>query len=538
MGPGMATMSPTQPVIASHAMRIDRESAPWVPVWMSSLLVPTAAALCILAALPILSSAAKLWLTDPLRSMGMFIPVVSAVLIVRAWHDLGWRQDATWWGIVALLTAVGLTRFREAQWIEFSAGGISFYLPPDGGILAIYASALILVVGGPRLLRACVFPVCLLLMTNPVPDAFTRFLDLPLQHLSAEMARRFAFAVGEHPDGEQLRLMFTPNFGMFIAPGCNGIRGAIVLAYVGLIASYWRGFSRSFCVLAAGCGLALGYLFNLLRLCSLVFYYKIGRSVPSIQPHGAMIDYAIGAVLFLLASSCFAIFLLRRPAVAALAVAHDRRRAPSSKPVLCLAAIALFVAVPNLRAFTRDALSAMRHQGGHAGAQVPQQVGQYKLVNQWAESDQGVETYRWGRYSDGDPSEDILLGLWMQDGYHNALNCHTARAEQIEHGEAIVHRSADGSHMTYSTFSYDDGNSNYFNAATLCEHCTETGVVRHGPLLVIPGRDEHYFDPLTVTAMLIKHETRRGVSPASAGYEPVRAFISGLDEDRIMSQSR
>ena len=34
-----------------------------------------------------------LWTTDALKSIGMFIPLVSFVLILRVWRSLGWEMD-------------------------------------------------------------------------------------------------------------------------------------------------------------------------------------------------------------------------------------------------------------------------------------------------------------------------------------------------------------------------------------------------------------------------------------------------------------
>ena len=53
----------------------------------------------------------------------------------------------------------------------------------------------------------------------PVPHVFSSAVDLPLQHASATVARAFAHALGQPLTQDKLRLMFTPDFGMFIAPG-------------------------------------------------------------------------------------------------------------------------------------------------------------------------------------------------------------------------------------------------------------------------------------------------------------------------------
>jgi exosortase J len=137
--------------------------------------------------------------------------------------------------------------------------------------------------GGPRLLRASIAPLCLLLFVNPVPAAFNSLVDLPLQHLSASTARSFAHFIGLQPTGVQLRMMFAPNFGMFIAPGCNGVRGSITLGYLALIFGYVRRLRLRLLILTTLAALLMGYALNLLRLCVLVVYYRTGVNFPSIQ---------------------------------------------------------------------------------------------------------------------------------------------------------------------------------------------------------------------------------------------------------------
>ena len=97
-------------------------------------------------------------------------------------------------------------------------------------------------------------------------------------------------------------MMFAPDFGMLIVPGCDGNRGAITLAYLTLIFGYTRRLRGWLLAAVSLAAMLLGYGLNLLRLCLLVIYYRIGLSVPSIQKHGEGVDYAIGCTLFLVAT--------------------------------------------------------------------------------------------------------------------------------------------------------------------------------------------------------------------------------------------
>ena len=93
---------------------------------------------------------------------------------------------------------------------------------------------------------------------------------------------------------------------MFIAPGCDGIRGAVTMGYLALILGYLYRFSLRAWVLSVLGAVALGYVFNLIRLCFLVLFYRVALSFPWLQPHGEGADYLIGGLLFLSAAGLFA----------------------------------------------------------------------------------------------------------------------------------------------------------------------------------------------------------------------------------------
>ena len=89
----------------------------------------------------------------------------------------------------------------------------------------------------------------------------------------------FAIALGQKLTPDQLRLMFTPDFGMFIAPGCNGIRGAITMGFIALIAGYLYRFRRYAHVAVVAGAVLLGYVFKFARLCILVLYYLVALRI-------------------------------------------------------------------------------------------------------------------------------------------------------------------------------------------------------------------------------------------------------------------
>src|SRR5437660_1430567 len=180
-----------------------------------------------------------MWTTDALKSIGMFVPLVSLVLILRVWRSLGWEMNGSWWGLAILVATAAVVQMRDRSiLILVLSPQWQISLPPPPLVVFAYGAGVVLLFGGTRLFRAALFPLILLLFVNPVPHIFNTLIDLPLQRASAHVARAFAIALGQPLSPDQLRLMFTPEFGMFIAPGCNGIRGAVTMGFIALIAGY------------------------------------------------------------------------------------------------------------------------------------------------------------------------------------------------------------------------------------------------------------------------------------------------------------
>ena len=92
---------------------------------------------------------------------------------------------------------------------------------------------------------------------------------------------------------------------MFIAPGCNGIRGAITLGLAAVVVGYLYRFRWYVYAPVVAGAVLLGYLFNFLRLCLLVVYYKIALPYPWLQHHAKIADYVIGGCLFVCALAIF-----------------------------------------------------------------------------------------------------------------------------------------------------------------------------------------------------------------------------------------
>ena len=182
----------------------------------------------------------RCWTTDPLRSIGMLVPPVSIVLTLRVWRQNGWQLRGSWWGLLLIGAAYFVSILHASAELFVTAGGALVSLIPLTLPVYLYGSGIALLFAGPRVWRKAWFPLGLLLLSQPVPVLTSSMIDIPLQNISARVAREFATLIHFAPTTPQLRLMFSPDFGIFIAPGCDGIRGAVALGYLALVLGYLK----------------------------------------------------------------------------------------------------------------------------------------------------------------------------------------------------------------------------------------------------------------------------------------------------------
>jgi exosortase J len=420
-----------------------------------------------------------LWTTSPLKSIGGLVPIVSLVLILRAWQAIGWRVHGTWWGLAIVAVTIALVHLRDHAIIELIiTPSWAIFVPPHSAVVLAYTAGAVLLFGGVQLFRAALFPILLTWFVNPVPNAFNLLVDLPLQHASAKIARAFAHALGQPLTSDQLRLMFTPDFGMFIAPGCNGIRGAITMGFFALIAGYLYRFRFRFHVLFVAGAVLLGYVFNLLRLCCLVIYYIIALHFPWLQNRAEMGDYIIGACLFLIATFLLFTVILRLSPTGSLRPPplHISRKPHSNIAsrsfVPRLAAFTLLVvlgSVTYVRAIADSRNAPRAVTDPKALGLFPQRVGNYTLDHAWNEYlvAGGPLIFYWAEYAPADGGAHVSVGISPVLGAHDTLLCHAARGEDwLWHDTLMlptIHAPA-----SFSASFFNDGATQYLEATTVC----------------------------------------------------------------------
>jgi exosortase J len=444
-----------------------------------------------LSLFPLWLKIGRLWATDPLRSIGIVFPLAACLGVLAAWRRLGWSMNGTFWALplvalsILLARAVTISPFLVGYHRQLSG------LMNLGIVLFFYGIGSVLLFGGTRLLRASIIPLCLLLFINPVPGVFNSLVDLPLQHLSASTARAFAHLIGLQPTGAQLRMMFAPDFGMFIAPGCNGVRGSITLGYLALIFGYARRLRPRMMACSTLAAFLLGYALNLLRLCVLVVYYRIGLSVPSIQKYGTGIDYAIGCTLFLFATLGIGLLirLLQPSPTTGIQEARQRPPAersrffPTARPrgyatvarALCFLALTLVFIVPELRSV--PLLLALRPNDQVTLSSFPAKVGSYTLTRTWAEhNSNGMIVLAMAEYSaspgTSDTASNLTFGLWVGSANHLVADSKFAQGKLAQWTGSFDAITRQALPVHFVTSFYDDGISRNYDAEA---SCSDTG---------------------------------------------------------------
>jgi exosortase J len=407
------------------------------------------------------------------------------------------------------------------------------------------------------------FPLVLLWFVNPIPHIFNVFVDLPLQRASAHVARAFAIALGQPLSPDQLRLMFTPEFGMFIAPGCNGIRGAVTMGFIALIAGYVYRFRwHAHAAVVAGAVL-LGYVFNFARLCILVLYYLVALHFTWLQDRAEMGDYIIGACLFLLGTFLL-FYVVRRlsestgeikPPVSHPATVSSSPTGRSSHPFevrfAAMFVLVLFSGYGVARAYAlahSDSDTAQTKTDQTAPGLFPARIGSYTLSRSWNENlFTGPLVFHWAQYVPDGGGTPISLGVSPSMGSHDTLICHSARGEDPLWRDQLMLPTVGNAAISFSGSFFNDGATQYLEATTICNggSCGEyTSDRTHFGLVYSKPTTQALFsqDPQRPIPILLKAETIDTTLPAEVARQQmiaaVRTFVASVDLDSLTQPYR
>jgi exosortase J len=477
-----------------------------------------------------------IWQSDALKSVGLAVPFVCFGLILRDWREIGWEMDGTWWGF-ALFAAGALLVFLRDQTLLIVTVNKDWLLqlPPVPLIAVAYAASFVLLFGGMRLLRAAWFPVALMWAVIPVPQTFSRRVDVPLQHMGALVARNFAHLIGVHLDSTDLKIMFAPNTGMFIAPGCDGLRGSITMGLTAIVVAYYYRFRWYVFLPVVVGGVLLGYVFNFLRLCSMVIYDKISVTHPALGPHEPLADHIVGGCIFVLALLIFfaAIEKLKHRPSEVL----SRPAPPSSVaawPVVAKTIAVLAVAILFGADYFHSAHAQISISTTYPA--VPASIGEYKLVRTWLDqTTTGQVVYTWGEYAAPDkapgiPGDHVSLGISPRLSIHDAEVCHIAKGEDPTwHGQIEAATPSGPTDLT--AVMYNNGVVQKLEASTVCDDGSCRQFSQTGEHVTMVYARPHKDLPMQTAAarpipVILKIETHDTTTPAAQTEQQLAATLT------------
>jgi exosortase J len=412
----------------------------------------------------------------------MLIVPAAIILIAREWRSTGWELRGSWWGLVPLILSYSAVVFGRFLILASRSTTAEVNLLPRVLCLYFFGTGVVLLFAGWRVWRKAWFPLLLLLCGQPVPTAIVYLVDYPLQSFAAQTARAFASLIGFSPGNpDLLKLMFSPTFGMFIAPGCDGMRGAVGLGYAALIAGYVKRVSWGRWFLYVSGGVLLAHLFNLIRLCALVLYYKIAIGYSALENLAKQADYLIGGTLFFVAVLLF-LAIIFRPSAAGVATPRSSRldtRTHLDPPrslvlkisVFCV--IGLIAAVPAIKAVRIDrhsilaSLSSGRMKPDDLNNLLPKQIGDFQLVRAWQEQSTAGIVMESALYKTS-ASQEVTLGIWLPHNRHNAHYSWFVHGESAEMRAERRYATAQGRTVSFDTALYSDGITDRFAGAVEC----------------------------------------------------------------------
>jgi exosortase J len=489
----------------------------------------------------------SVWTTDPLRSIGMLIPPASIFLTLRVWQHLNWQMRGTWWGLGVIGLSYTLSALRQKVVFFAVFGNATASLIPVSLPLYVYASGVVLLFAGTTVWRKAWFPIGLLMLAQPVPILAIGLIDIPLQNVSARVARSFATFIHFAPKTPQLRLMFSPDFGMFIAPGCDGIRGAVTMGYVAMILGYLKRVAWTVWVALVAGAVLLGYIFNFVRLCLLVVYYRIALGHPNLEAVAKQADYAIGSCLFLAATFLFLGIASRRPRVTSPEPGKAGEQGDlldTRVAALRLGAFAVMLtAVLFLPTSALDSTGSGRFDANEFAARLPRQIGAFTLRRTWYEQGDGTPVVQAGAYS-APGSDEITLGVWIApiNHIHDAQACWLARGLEPQLLTIRPYRVRGGDSEPFNTGFYSDGITDSIVVSPWCtpESCAQyrgtsstgrLGFVFLDQTSSIARSKDH---PVSIMIRIDRlHETVPQLTTEDALEGEAERFIAGLDPNSL-----
>jgi len=193
---------------------------PWAQIaWFGALLAAGYA--------PVLWRLAQQWEGD--MGHGVFVPVISAYLVWRKREELLAVKPAPSWLGLAVVLYGGLQLYIATLGAELFLARTAFIITLVGVVLLL---------GGPELVRKLAFPLFLLLFMVPIPAVVYNAITFPLQLLASRLAGD-ALMLLQIPVLREGNILELPEQRLSVVEACSGIRSLLSLSFLCLVYGYF-----------------------------------------------------------------------------------------------------------------------------------------------------------------------------------------------------------------------------------------------------------------------------------------------------------
>jgi exosortase len=170
---------------------------------------------------------AHIWITDSNQAHGLLLVAVAAYLMFHRRKRISQIKPETWLpGLFIMMGAAALLLMGQVV-VEYFVTRAS---------LIILLAGIIGFLLGKNVLKACLFPLFLLLLAIPLPAIVVNSLTLPLKALVSPLAAEMLRAMGVSilQEGNILK---TPQIMLEVVNACSGIRSVFSLFVLALLFS-------------------------------------------------------------------------------------------------------------------------------------------------------------------------------------------------------------------------------------------------------------------------------------------------------------
>jgi exosortase J len=320
------------------------------------------------------------------------------------------------------------------------------------------------------------------------------------------------------------------------------------MGYIALVLGYLKRVSAPLWAAYVSGAVLLGYLFNFIRLCVLVLYYRIALGHPALEGVAKQADYAIGSCLFLTAVLLF-LWLARRKGKdeppGEPAQLEDLRESwngwmkCAAFAMLLVAALSVFPSPLRISPRTTVTPTSL-------AARMPKHVGEFTLTRTWYEQQNGTIVLEAGAYA-APGSDEIILGVSVTPNFnlHTANGCWLARGLAPDLLASRKYRTGNGESVALDTGFYSDGVTDSVVVNAFCGplSCSQfrrtTSSGRIGFLVLGPQMYELAGSQAHVVSIMVRIDKLHSMTQKTANYDLLSAeaqtFIAGLD---LLSLSR